>query len=194
MAILYDLKSALQALPAGGTRNRGDLQAEILFLAHQLILKGSDVFLMWLPSHAGIRDTGLRTKRQKRLPKDGTAVDLKFSLTEIKSTTHRTARKVREEVLKQHCESHRWPFLTGRQTRQRQLSRRALEALRRIRTVSARYRHVAWKCPRGTDVSLHHGLTGCMDLAPSLCPLWGCRRKRKLGVQGPVSRGPTTVK
>ena len=46
VAILSDSKSALQAPAAGGTRNRGDLQAEILFLAHQLILKGSDVFLM----------------------------------------------------------------------------------------------------------------------------------------------------
>ena len=54
-AILSDSKLALQALAAGETRNRGNLQAEILFLAHQLILKGSDVFLMWLPSHTGIK-------------------------------------------------------------------------------------------------------------------------------------------
>ena len=82
VAILSDSKSALQALAAGGTRNRGDLQAEILFLAHQLILKGSDVFLMWLPSHTGIKGNEFADKEAKEAAKDGTAVDLKLSLTE----------------------------------------------------------------------------------------------------------------
>ena len=80
VAILSDSKSALQALAAGGTRNRGDLQAEILFLAHQLILKGSDVFLMWLPSHTGIKGNEFADKEAKEAAKDGTAVDLKLSL------------------------------------------------------------------------------------------------------------------
>ena len=183
MAILSDSKSALQALAAGGTRNRGDLQAEILFLAHQLILKGSDVFLMWLPSHTGIKGNEFADKEAKEAAKDGTAVDLKLSLTEMKSATHKTARKIREEFLKQRCETHGWLFLPAGQRRQPQLSRRALEALRRIRTVSTRCTHVAPKCPCGTDISLHHALTGCMALAPSLCPLWDFRRKHKLRVQ-----------
>ena len=183
VAILSDSKSALQALAAGGTRNRGDLQAEILFLAHQLILKGSDVFLMWLPSHTGIKGNEFADKEAKEAAKDGTAVDLKLSLTEIKSATHRTARKMREEFLKQRCETHGWLFLPAGQRRQPQLSRRALEALRRIRTVSTRCTHVAPKCPCGTDISLHHALTGCMALAPSLCPLWDFRSKHKLRVQ-----------
>ena len=94
VAILSDSKSALQALAAGGTRNRGDLQAEILFLAHQLILKGSDVFLMWLPSHTGIRGNEFADKEAKEAANDGTAVDLKLSLTEMKSATHRMKHKL----------------------------------------------------------------------------------------------------
>ena len=120
----------------------------------------------------------MRTKRLRRLPKTA-----QLSLTEMKSATHRTARKIREEFLKQRCETHGWLFLPAGQRRQPQLSRRALEALRRIRTVSTRCTHVAPKCLCGTDISLHHALTGCMALAPSLCPLWDFRRKHKLRVQ-----------
>ena len=101
----------------------------------------------------------------------------------MKSATHRAARKFCEEFLKQQCETHGWLFLLAGQRRQPQLSRRALEALSRIRTGSTRCTHVAPKCPCGTDISLHHALTGCMALAPSLCPLWDFRRKHKLGVQ-----------
>ena len=183
VAILSDSKSALQALAAGGTRNRGDLQAEILFLAHQLIQKGSHVFLMWLPSHTGIKGNEFADKEAKEAAKDSTAVDLKLSLTEMKSATHRAARKIREEFLKQRCETHGWLFLSAGQRRQQQLSRRALEALGRIRTVNTRCTHVAPKCPCGTNISLHHALTGCMAFRPSLCPLWVFRRKHKLRVQ-----------
>ena len=145
---------------------------------------------MWLPSHTGIKGNEFADKEAKEAAKDGTAVDLKLSLTEMKSATHRTARKIREEFLKQRCETHGWLFLPAGQRRQPQLSRRALEALRRIRTVSTRCTHVAPKCPCGTDISLHHALTGCMALAPSLCPLWDFRRKHKLRVPGLFATAP----
>ena len=196
VAIRYDSISAVQALAAGETRNRGDLQAEILFLAHQLLLKGSDVFLMWLPSHTGIRGNELADKEAKETAKDGTAVVLKLSLTEIKSATHRAARKIREEFLKQRCETHGWLFLPGGQTRQPQLSRRALQALRRTLTVSARCTHVAPKCQCGTDISLHHALTGSMALAPSLFPSVGLQEGAQAGsprlfATAPRPRGAT---
>ena len=63
VSILSDSKSALRALAKEGSKNRRKLQAEILFLAHQLILKGTDVFLMWLPSHTDIRVTRWRIRK-----------------------------------------------------------------------------------------------------------------------------------
>ena len=89
-------------------------------------------------------------------------------------------------------QTHRWELqscLTRKQRYkrlqpvEREIGATCLEALRRIRTVSTRCTHVAPKCPCGTDISLHHALTGCMALAPSLCPLWDFRMKHKLGVQ-----------
>ena len=103
VAILYDSKSTLQALAVGGTKYHGDLQAEILFPAHQLIPKVSDVFLTWLSTHAGIRGNEIAEKEAKEAAKGGTAVDFKLSFTEKKSTANTTARIVREEVLKQRC-------------------------------------------------------------------------------------------
>ena len=138
---------------------------------------------MWLTSHTSIKGNEFASKEAKKAAKDGKAVDLKLSLTEMKSATHKTARKISEEFLKQRCETHGGLFLPAGQRRQPQLSRRALEALRRIRTVGTRCTHVAPKCPCGTDISLLHALTGCIVLAPSLCPLWDFRRKHKLGVQ-----------
>nr|KAG5707080.1 hypothetical protein BaRGS_011791 [Batillaria attramentaria] len=59
VVILSDSKSSLQALERGGTRNRSDVQSEILFLAHQIITKGTILALMWLPFHSGIRGNEL---------------------------------------------------------------------------------------------------------------------------------------
>ena len=56
-------------------------------------------------------------KETKEAVKDDTAVDLKLSLAEIKSITHRTACKVHEETKKQRCETHGWFFLAGRDKR-----------------------------------------------------------------------------
>ena len=180
VAVLSDSKSALRALARGGSRNRGELQAEILFLAHQLILKGTDVFLMWLPSHTGIRGNEMADKEAKKATKNGTVTELKPSLTEIKCQTRKAARKMREEVLKQRCESNGWLFLAGGQNHQPQLSRRELEALRRIRTISTKNVFSAPKCRCGREISLQHALEGCATLKTSLSPLWDFRQRHRL--------------
>ena len=135
---------------------------------------------MWLPSHTGIRDNEMADKEAKKATKNGTVTELKPSLTEINSQKRKAARKMREEALKQRCESHGWLFLPGEQNHQPQLSRRELEALRRIRTVSTRYVHSAPKCQCGREISLQHALEGCVTLKASLSPLWDFRQRHRL--------------
>ena len=183
VAILSDSKSALRALASGGTKNRGELQAEILFLAHQLILKGSEVFLMWLPAHTGIRGNEMADREAKRAARAGTVTDLRPSLSEIKSRTRKAVRKMREEALRQRCEEHGWLFLPDAHLHQPQLSRRALEALRRIRTVSPKFTHIAPKCQCGKEISLQHAFDGCVILSATLSPLWDFQKAHGLKKQ-----------
>ena len=122
-------------------------------------------------------------KEAKKATKNGTVTELKPSLTQIKCETRKSARKMRGEALKQRCESHGWLFLSGGQNHQPQLSRRELEALRRILTVSTRYAHSAPKCHCGRDISLQHALEGCATLKTSLYPLWDFRQRNRLKIQ-----------
>ena len=68
-------------------------------------------------------------KEAKKGTKNGAVIELKPSLTEIKSQTRKAARKMREET-EQRCESHGWLSLPGGQNQQPKLLRRELEALR----------------------------------------------------------------
>nr|KAG5709638.1 hypothetical protein BaRGS_001688 [Batillaria attramentaria] len=83
--ILSDSKSSLQALERGGTRNMSDVQSEILFLAHQIITKGTALALMWLPSHSGIRGNELADRAARGATGDGMEAKLPQTLSEVKS-------------------------------------------------------------------------------------------------------------
>nr|KAG5687401.1 hypothetical protein BaRGS_021614 [Batillaria attramentaria] len=84
--ILSDSKSSLQALERGGTRNRSDVQSEILFLAHQIITKGTALALMWLPSHSGIRGNELADRAARGATGDGMEAKLPQTLSEVKKS------------------------------------------------------------------------------------------------------------
>nr|KAG5704907.1 hypothetical protein BaRGS_003890 [Batillaria attramentaria] len=87
VVILSDSKSSLQALERGGTRNRSDVQSEILFLAHQIITKGTILALMWLPSHSGIRGNELADRAARDATGDGMEAKLLQTLSEVKTSS-----------------------------------------------------------------------------------------------------------
>nr|KAG5705434.1 hypothetical protein BaRGS_004561 [Batillaria attramentaria] len=87
VVILSDSKSSLQALERGGTRNRSDVQSEILFLAHQIITKGTILALMWLPSHSGIRGNELADREARDATGDGMEAKLLQTLSEVKTSS-----------------------------------------------------------------------------------------------------------
>ena len=49
-----DSKSVLECLKNLNTKSRPDLIVEISHLIHLLIIRGSDITFMWVPSHCGI--------------------------------------------------------------------------------------------------------------------------------------------
>nr|KAG5710008.1 hypothetical protein BaRGS_030084 [Batillaria attramentaria] len=87
VVILSDSKSSLQALERGSTRNRSDVQSEILFLAHQIITKGTILALMWLPSHSGIRGNELADRAARDATGDGMEAKLLQTLSEVKTSS-----------------------------------------------------------------------------------------------------------
>ena len=98
VVILTDSQSSLQALAAGGTTNRGEIQAEILRVAHHIIVKGTDLTLMWLPSHTGIRGNELADAAAKAASLEGRPVNLGLSLAEIRGRIRKAAWKARGEL------------------------------------------------------------------------------------------------
>ncbi|KAL8625927.1 hypothetical protein ACOMHN_012519 [Nucella lapillus] len=133
--ILTDSKSSLQGLASGRTKNRQEFQAEISFLTHQILYKGTDLTLMWLPSHTGIKGNELADKAAKRATEDGTHVTLQLSTLEMKNKIRQTANNIRNDTLKTRCTEHGWVFIPMPKTSPRlTLPRKNQKLLRRIRT------------------------------------------------------------
>lgn len=180
VAILSDSKSSLQALARGGTKNRGSFQQEILLLAHQIICKGTDLTLMWLPSHTGIRGNDLADCAARTAARTGTPVEAGLSVSEIKGKTRWAAHREREEFLRERCAAHGWLFLSGVKMHVPQLPRKNLQVLCRIRTASSRYVWLNPRCGCGTGLDLQHVVGGCRSLPKDLSPVWDLRTAEKL--------------
>ena len=181
VAILSDSKSSLQALARGGTRNRAGFQQEILFLAHQIIRRGMDLTMMWLPSHTGIRGNDLADCAAKAATHTGTPVETGLSVLEVKSKTREAAHRLREEALRPRCEDHGWLFLSGVKRHFPQFPRKNLRILCRIRTSAVAYRWANPMCDCGSPLNLQHIVGGCRSLpALDLSPVWDLRRSERL--------------
>ena len=54
IVILSDSKSALMALVNQSSKERADIIYEILYLIHQLIVRGCYISIMWVPGHSNL--------------------------------------------------------------------------------------------------------------------------------------------
>jgi len=166
VAVLSDSKSSLQALARGGTRNRGALQKEILYISHQLSRKGCDLKVMWVPSHTGIRGNELADREAKAALTNGTPVSLGLSLTEVKSKVHAAALAARADSMRKRCDEKGWFYLPPGKISPAPFPRRHLRVLRRCRTWSANFLLHPARCNCGQELSLHHVVGGCGELSP----------------------------
>ncbi|KAL8589796.1 hypothetical protein ACOMHN_020799 [Nucella lapillus] len=190
--ILTDSKSSLQGLASGRTKNRQEFQAEISFLTHQILYKGTDLTLMWLPSHTGIKGNELADKAAKRATEDGTHVTLQLSTLEMKNKIRQTAHNIRNDTLKTRCTEHGWVFITMPKTSPRlTLPRKNQKLLRRIRTGHHRSTSQYITCQCGKEATLQHIFSDCPSLNSSTTKLKDYKQKHSLGTQDFLLPHPT---
>ncbi|KAL8624284.1 hypothetical protein ACOMHN_034007 [Nucella lapillus] len=190
--ILTDSKSSLQGLASGRTKNRQEFQAEISFLTHQILYKGTDLTLMWLPSHTGIKGNELADKAAKRATEDGTHVTLQLSTLEMKNKIRQTANKIRNDTFKTRCTEHGWVFIPMPKTSPRlTLPRKNQKLLRRIRTGHHRSTSQNITCQCGKEATLQHIFSDCPSLNSSTTKLKDYKQKHSLGTQDFLLPHPT---
>ncbi|KAL8590912.1 hypothetical protein ACOMHN_005235 [Nucella lapillus] len=190
--ILTDSKSSLQGLASGRTKNRQEFQAEISFLTHEILYKGTDLTLMWLPSHTGIKGNELADKAAKRATEDGTHVTLQLSTLEMKNKIRQTANNIRNDTLKTRCTEHGWVFIPMPKTSPRlTLPRKNQKLLRRIRTGHHRSTSQNITCQCGKEATLQHIFSDCPSLNSSTTKLKDYKQKHSLGTQDFLLPHPT---
>jgi ribonuclease HI len=175
IAILSD--SALQALEKGGTSNSRDLQEDILVLIHQIICQGSDVRLVWIPSHVGIGGNEAADRAAKHAAQGGQRAHVGLCLADIKRKLKAAARSTWEYKRKQKCMDKGWLFLPGVKRQIPKLPKRLQRVISRLRTRCPVFRFFPRLCSCGVSISLEHLCSGCRGLPSELGPIWDMRRQ-----------------
>lgn len=111
--ILSDSKSSLVALDSIGTSERPELINEIRYLIHQLVTRGSDVQLLWVPSHTSLRGNHMADSCAKEAARglNSQTFVLKPSVSEIFSKLKNAAwEKWKTNYMEQYSDKNHWDF------------------------------------------------------------------------------------
>ena len=185
--ILTDSKSSLQALNSNRKRNnRPELQAEIQLLTHQIITKGTDLTLHWLPSHCGIAGNEKADRTAKAATTSGRYQHIGLSLPEAVSKLRNVAHNKRNDQMQDRCKNKGWIHIPlERQPTKQKLPfpRKHQQVIRRIRTGYHRYLHLDTKCRCGAAASLSHALSTCPDLPDAMAQARDYRIRHQLQIQ-----------
>ena len=95
VSVFSDSLSALQAIKHNSQSSREDVK-EIVVVCHQLITRGTDIVLQWVPSHVGVpgNESADRAAKQAARGLGATALHLTFSFTDIKTLLTRAVWKL----------------------------------------------------------------------------------------------------
>ena len=87
VSVFSDSLSALQAIKHNSQSSREDVFKEIVVVCHQLITRGTDIVLQWVPSHVGVpgNESADRAAKQAARGPGATALHLTFSFTMMMS-------------------------------------------------------------------------------------------------------------
>ena len=162
--ILSDSRSSLQALYRGGTKNRNNLQLKILKLIDSIIGQGTNISLMWLPSHIGIRGNELADSAAKKAKSVGIKVNLGYSISEAKSKVRKACFSKWKNYLKLKCVEEGWIFLGDIKCHIPNLPRKNAKIISRIRTMSSLCLWTSFQCQCKAPASFLHAASGCKCL------------------------------
>ena len=101
VSVFSDSLSALQAFKRNSQSSRQDVVKEIVVVCHQLITRGTDIVLQWVPSHVGVpaNESGDRAAKQAARGLGATALHLTLSFTDINTLLTRAVWKLCGEEL-----------------------------------------------------------------------------------------------
>ena len=96
VGLFSDSLSALQAIKHNSQSSREDVVKEIVVVCHQLITRGTDIVLQWVPSHVGVpgNESADRAAKQVARGLGATALHLTLSFTDIKTLLTRAVWKL----------------------------------------------------------------------------------------------------
>jgi len=169
IVILSDSLSALQAIASDGTNAREDIVREIQSVLHQLIVRGVDTTLQWVPAHVGVIGNELadRAAREAAGGDDTTVhVPLALAYADISAKLERAAwddwRKcfitwaVDADVVDPVPPGKRGNFF-------RDVHTHLARIMYRIRTNYWQTKFVPVRCTCGDVVSFYHVIFQCQD-------------------------------
>ena len=179
--ILSDSKSALQALNRKRNSNREEIISKILNLSHQIISRGTELIMQWLPSHTGIRGNEMADKAAKKATSSGQPVNLKLSPSEAKRKISKAATNLYDNALKEVCQMKGWLYQPTKSRKLLQgLPRKHLNLLTRLRTrcISGKTRKLRCEC--GEQASFQHIMVPCQHLMEKMKTLYDYQAKHQL--------------
>ena len=190
--ILTDSKSALQALNSKKTKNRKEMVQEIQFLCHQLITKGLDLTLQWIPSHSGILGNDMADREAKCAVTEGTPTNLKLSTSEVTNRIKEASRKLRNAEMQNRCLEKGWLHQPLQSKKLRKgLPRQNITLLTRLRTNCHTAILANQTCKCGQPPTLQHALNPCNQLPNNLTDLKNYQTQNNLNIADMLLPHPT---
>ena len=175
IVICSDSRSALSSIRSDSTSAREDLVLEIGTVVHQLITRGTEVRLQWVPAHVYLSGNEMADRAAKRGARrlESQTLQLKLGLADIYSKLSRRVWRKREEDFRAQATAKEWldpsppsrdgVFFPGVPT---YLAR----IMYRLRMDCWRTMFLPKSCACGGAISFHHVLFNCRECSAHFAP------------------------
>ena len=157
IAILSDSKSALQAIE-NKSKNRHDMILEIFRLYSSISYKGSELEMVWIPSHCNISGNEQADIAAKQAAKgNGQVIDIGHTVSELSARLRAASWKHWSDRLQAESEKRAWPFHMCTSYEAPIFLSTHMQALfHRVRVGIPRFHYCQIPCVCGSNISFQH--------------------------------------